>query len=317
MAHQPKRVFRSREILRLVIIAAAVFATAYTVLNNVSHVRTAASAEARFTDTSPSGLAVVPASGGSESYYQAYYQAYYQGYYEAYYQAYYEGYYQAYYEAYYQASYPPSGTYAQSYYQASYPPSGTYAQSYYQASYPPGGGTGGGGTGGGGTGTGNPGGTNDPVDPKNPVTCWDGSTAPASGSCPACPAGYSKVGNTCVPPQPPQFVGFRTADGFNASGHLEVRPSLGRSGYVAKVYWNVTNVKDCTVRGSNGDGSPSSSTGVWNTFASGLSGKSTTGITSRTDYTLFCHSLTGATPSTITETRTVNVLPSWYEPSGS
>jgi hypothetical protein len=121
---------------------------------------------------------------------------------------------------------------------------------------------------------------------------------------------------TCIAPQPPKFVGFRAADGIQATGHLEVRPSLGRSGYVARVYWNVTNVRDCTVRGSNGDGASGSRTGPWNTSASGSSGKATSPITSRTDYTLFCRALVGATPSTITETRTVNVLPTWYEPSG-
>lgn len=149
------------------------------------------------------------------------------------------------------------------------------------------------------------------------VGCWDGSMPNASGQCPACPVGYTAMGNACLPPTGPTFVGFPTTQGFNASGHLEVRPSIVRSGDRTRVYWGVTNVRDCTVRGTNGDGSSGSVTGEWNMLTSGASGQQTGPITSRTDYTLFCRSLVGATPSTITETRTVNVIPSWFEPTGS
>ncbi len=143
--------------------------------------------------------------------------------------------------------------------------------------------------------------------------CWDGSAPNASGQCPACPVGYTQSGNACIPPAGPTFTGFPTTNGFNATGHLEVRPSLVRTGDPTRVYWNVSNVRDCTVRGTNGDGVVG---GVWNALSSGASGIQTSPITTRTDYTLFSRSLTGATPSTITETRTVNVLPSWFEPSG-
>ncbi len=143
--------------------------------------------------------------------------------------------------------------------------------------------------------------------------CWDGSTPNASGQCPACPVGYTQSGNACIPPAGPSFTGFPTTRGFNATGHLEVRPSLVRSGDRTFLYWGVSNVANCTVRGTNGDGVGG---GVWNALSSGASGVQTSPITSRTDYTLFCRSLTGATPSTITETRTVNVLPSWFEPTG-
>jgi hypothetical protein len=147
-----------------------------------------------------------------------------------------------------------------------------------------------------------------------PTTCWDGSTPGAGGTCPPCPTGYTDDGaGHCIPPNQPGFVGFTTTQGFTASGHLEVRPSLVRSGDRTRVYWNVRNVRDCTVRGTNGDGTTGTQ---WNQVSSGPSGVVTSPIGSRTDYTLFCHSIVGATPATITETRTVNVIPRWYEPSG-
>lgn len=153
------------------------------------------------------------------------------------------------------------------------------------------------------------------VESYPPNSCWDGSSPdPSDGNCPPCPSGYTQVGNTCVPPDlNPHFVGFPTTKGFNASGHLEVRPSLVRSGDKTWVYWNVSNVRDCTVRGTNGDGQ---SGGVWNGLGSGAAGVETSAITSRTEYTLFCRSRVGGTPATITETRSVNVIPTWYEPSG-
>ncbi len=264
---------------RLALTALVVFAAAYLLLSSTAD-RSVASAEARFSDTSVSGLALVPASGGSESSYTGSYTGTYTG---------------SYTPA--ESSYTPAtGSYT--------PATGSYTPG--TSSYVPG------------TGSYSPGtGSYTPsTGSYTPSTCWDGS-APVGGTCPPCPVGYTQVGNACVPPTGPQFVGFTTTQGFNASGHLEVRPSLVRTGDTSRVYWSVTNVRDCTVRGSNGDGGSGSVTGVWNTTSSGASGLVTGPITSRTDYTLFCHSLTGATPSTITETRTVNVLPSWYEPSGT
>ncbi len=137
-------------------------------------------------------------------------------------------------------------------------------------------------------------------------TCWDGTVVTGSlANCPACPTGWTKVGNSCVPPPPPSFNSFRTVDGFNASGHLQVRPTLIRQGDKVKVYWNVNNVRDCRVTGTNGDS--------WNAKLSGTSGKTSSAITGRTTYTMFCRALVGATPSTITETAVVNVIPTWTE----
>lgn len=265
---------------KLAVMTVAVFSAAYLVIGHGS-VRTAESEPtAKFADASPAGLAIIPASGVSETFYYG------QGTYYGYGQSTYYGYGQSTYYGYGQASYIPG--YSESTYygygQSSYTP----GQSSYtggQSSYAPG------------------------QSSYSPSTCWDGST-PVGGSCPPCPTGYFDDGaGHCIPPSAPSFVGFTTTQGFTASGHLEVRPSLVRSGDKTRVYWNVSNVRDCTVTGTNGD--------RWTTLSSGASGQQTSAIGSRTDYTMFCHSLIGATPSTITETRTVNVIPRWFEPSGS
>ncbi len=148
------------------------------------------------------------------------------------------------------------------------------------------------------------------------ITCLDGSSVPAGTNC-SCSEGFTADGNICIPPDGPEFIGFATTKGFNASGELEVRPALVRSGAKTFVFWNVTNVRDCTVRGTNGDGAKIESNSPWNKLSSGAGGVETSEIKTRTEYTLFCRSLVGATPSTITQTRTVNVLPSWYEPQGA
>jgi hypothetical protein len=281
MTHHEKRSSRN-DYGRLAVTAVAIFIAAYLLLSNTAD-RTA-TAEARFADTTNSGLSVVPASGASETSYTGAYISSYTGSYTGSYVVPCGGMARLPCPA--TASY--TGTYTGSYTGAYGPATGSYTGAYTPAtgSYTPA------------TGSYTP-----------PPACWDGSAPGAGGACPPCPTGYTQVGNTCVPPDGPQFVGFTSAQGFNASGHLEVRPSLVRSGDTTRVYWNVTNVRDCTVTGSNGD--------QWSRLASGASGQVTGPIVSRTDYTLFCHSLTGATPSTITETRTVNVLPSWYEPSGN
>ena len=270
---------------RLAITACAISAVAYLMFSR-SSVHTSAATEARFADSSPTGLTIVPASGVSETSY--YGQGSYYGQATYYAQSTYYG----------QGAYYSQATYfnyAQSTYYG-------YGESSYQAGQ-----------------SGYQGGQSSysPVQTSYaPGTCWDGSQPSPTGVCPACPAGFTKSGLQCTPPTSPSFVGFMTTQGFSASGHLEVRPSLVRSGDLSRVYWNVSNVRDCTVRGSNGDGVLGSGTGQWNMLGSGASGVVTSAIGSRTDYTLFCHSLVGATPSTITETRTVNVIPRWFEPSG-
>jgi hypothetical protein len=128
--------------------------------------------------------------------------------------------------------------------------------------------------------------------------------------------GQMCVAGQCVLPS----IGFQSfgatnvaGQTFTASGHLQVAPSLVHTGDTARVYWNVTNADSCTVTGNNGDGTLGSGTGIWNTFLSGVSGKTTSQITGATTYTLLCHALTGATPSTVQESATVNILPSYQE----
>ena len=86
--------------------------------------------------------------------------------------------------------------------------------------------------------------------------------------------------------------------------HLKVLPSILRKGNSARVSWNVSNVQSCTVSG-NGD--------VWNTTSSGSDGNTTSPINQQVVYTLSCQALPGGSPSSIVETKTVNIAPIWSE----
>ena len=94
-------------------------------------------------------------------------------------------------------------------------------------------------------------------------------------------------------------------DTFQASGHLQVRPSLVNSGETTRVYWNVKNAKSCTISGDNGDS--------WSGSFSGTAGKTTSRIVARTAYTLYCQALPGATPSSVQESATVDIVPVFEE----
>ena len=78
-----------------------------------------------------------------------------------------------------------------------------------------------------------------------------------------------------------------------------------QSGGTARVYWNVANVSACTITGSNGDS--------WDGLFSGAPGETTAPIIEQTTYTLHCDAFQGATPASIDETQTVDVLPSYRE----
>lgn len=120
---------------------------------------------------------------------------------------------------------------------------------------------------------------------------------------------YGCSSSACLPTPPITFMPF-TGTGpygsFDATGHLQVRPLLVRSGETVHVYWNATNVSSCSVTGSNDDSWP-------DTPLSGSDGKTSSAIVKRTTYTLFCTALPGATPSSITETKTVNIIPIFEE----
>ncbi len=92
-----------------------------------------------------------------------------------------------------------------------------------------------------------------------------------------------------------------------------VRPLLVQRDTSVWVSWQAQNVQSCTVRGTNGDGSGSNATGLWNTTMS--SGATTTSpITSQTVYTITCQGFAGASPSTVTRSMTVNIAPTFNDP---
>jgi len=92
---------------------------------------------------------------------------------------------------------------------------------------------------------------------------------------------------------------------FTASGHLQVVPALIRSGNFVSVYWNVENATSCTVTGSNGDS--------WSGVFSGSYGTTSSALTEQAEYTLDCDALPDATPTSITETAIVNIIPIFEE----
>jgi hypothetical protein len=92
---------------------------------------------------------------------------------------------------------------------------------------------------------------------------------------------------------------------------LTVTPSLVSNGKTTQVYWNISNVSNCTVKGSNGDGTGVNSTGTWNTTSSGTGGMTTSPITSQTVYILKCLEEDGVTY--LSQTATVSVAPSYQE----
>jgi hypothetical protein len=149
------------------------------------------------------------------------------------------------------------------------------------------------------------------------------SSGGVSATCPAtltvsCSPAYSCSGNsilytdsschtsTTATCQSPSFCSAGSATclqpSLTVSRHLNVRPQLVQQGSSAKVYWQVSNASHCSVTGSNGD--------AWNSAASGEAGVATSPINQQTGYTLLC---TGIDGSSIRETKTVDVVPSFRE----
>jgi hypothetical protein len=115
----------------------------------------------------------------------------------------------------------------------------------------------------------------------------------------------------CVIP-PPTFTSFNATllagpgpQSFNATGHLQAMPALVPSGMTTHLYWDVSNAKDCSIVGGNGDS--------WTDLFSGASGQASSPITGQTVYTLHCNPLPGAQQSPLDDTATVNILPSFNE----
>ena len=93
------------------------------------------------------------------------------------------------------------------------------------------------------------------------------------------------------------------------TGHLQVTPSVVRSGDTTTVHWDIANVKnDCTVQGTNHDG-------PWTTVydpvtATFANAQPSGAINQETTYTLHC---TGIDGTSVNESATVNTLPVFRE----
>ncbi|MEK7132670.1 MAG: hypothetical protein AAB830_01330, partial [Patescibacteria group bacterium] len=121
-----------------------------------------------------------------------------------------------------------------------------------------------------------------------------------------CVSGCS--GGACLAPPSAQAASFGASNlfgAFTATGHLQIKPLLVRNGDPTWVYWNLDRVSSCAVTGTNEDS--------WNGSSSGSAGKTSNPIIGQTTYTLSCAALPGASPSSITESQTVNIIPIFQE----
>lgn len=138
----------------------------------------------------------------------------------------------------------------------------------------------------------------------------DGNLHKQSADCsiasePATPlCQYGCAGSTCNPTPVPKVVTFSLA------------PSLVPSGKTTVVSWNVENVTDCTVTGSNTP--PDSWTQPSDTTSWSGSGVSSS-IVGQTIYTLHCTPIAGALGGNgavakwVDQTLTVNIVPTFHE----
>lgn len=131
----------------------------------------------------------------------------------------------------------------------------------------------------------------------------DSSCAVSNGPTCNAPAFCSAGSSSCLYP-PPAFNSFTDDTGATQNGHLFARPMLLRAGQTAKIYWNVSNVDSCSVSGGGQ---------TWPAIASPSSGQVTAPIMRQTAYTLTCNALPGNSPTSFSETRTVNIVPVFQE----
>ncbi len=96
-----------------------------------------------------------------------------------------------------------------------------------------------------------------------------------------------------------------TGSSFTATGHLQARPGLVRSGDRARLYWKVSNAQSCTVTGTNGDS--------WAQISSPTGGYPTSQLTSLTRFTLSCTAYPSVLPASLQETATVLLSPDFSE----
>lgn len=146
------------------------------------------------------------------------------------------------------------------------------------------------------------------------VVCSTGTSVRiVSASCSvrtvACPDGWSCSSGACIPPPDPSFVTFTGSapnggGSFTATGHLQARPTLVRSGSPTYLYWSVENVSSCTVSDGNGN--------TWSGSSSPAAGQASMPLAGRTTFTLDCTPLRGSS-ATVHESVVVNVAPSFQE----
>lgn len=98
-------------------------------------------------------------------------------------------------------------------------------------------------------------------------------------------------------------MSFSASDDW--SGHLEVRPSLVRAGDTVLVHWSVENAASCAVTGTNGD--------AWSGASAGITGKTSSPIFAQTVFVLQCEGHPDSSPSSVSESRTVNIIPIFQE----
>ncbi len=156
-----------------------------------------------------------------------------------------------------------------------------------------------------------------------------------NGACvfAGCPAGYVQQGTQCVASQCANICSgtnlvnnctgavVRTCRyGCVAGGCTvtpvpsivtwNVRPVLVRSGETVAVDWAAQNVESCTVRGTNGDGSGTNATGLWDTT---IGSKTSSPITEQTIFTITCQGFSDSSPASVARSTTVNVVPIFEE----
>lgn len=107
----------------------------------------------------------------------------------------------------------------------------------------------------------------------------------------------------CSPGVPVCLTPSPADTSFNGhTGHLEAKPSLIAKGGTSKLYWDVANVTNCTVNGSDGE--------IFYGAFSGNNGTTTRALMSATTFTLNCTALDSTHYS---ETASVTLLPVFQE----
>ena len=102
--------------------------------------------------------------------------------------------------------------------------------------------------------------------------------------------------------------GCASAPSLTVEDELHAQPSLVQQGGTTRLFWRVLNASSCTVTENNPTISDS-----WTDSDSGTAGKLSSAIGSQTVYTLHCTGLPEATPVSISETATVDIVPIFQE----